>query len=173
MLRQIRYPSDLFAPPTIVLDQRAFLMSLAIAMTSAIAFGLAPAFYTTRVDLITALKSGGATTGSGPRLRGRSVLVATQVALSLVMLTIALFTFRVFSVELGQGPGFRHARMARIGVDVSQTPRSDAEVVRFYEDLLTRARALPGVTGSALTRNMPLNHITTVAILPEGYQAGR
>jgi hypothetical protein len=89
ILRGIQFPSDMITPPTFELDRRALAVSLAVALTSAILAGLGPAIQTTRVDLAGALKSSDQAVRGRRRLRARPALVAIQVALSLVLLTIS------------------------------------------------------------------------------------
>jgi hypothetical protein len=114
VLRGIQFPSDMIAPPTFVPDRRALGVSLAVAMASAILAGLGPAIQTTRVDLAGALKSSDQAGRGRRRLRARPALVAIQVALSLVLLTVSTFAFRMFNSELRKGPGFRTTQIAKV-----------------------------------------------------------
>ncbi len=106
LLRQIQFPTDLVVIPRMELDQRALIFSLVVAMGSVILFGLIPAIQTTRANLTAAFKAGDIETGKR-RLWGRNLLVAAQVAASMVVLTIAVFVYRGFAGELDHGMGFR------------------------------------------------------------------
>src|SRR5579862_2860389 len=86
LLRQIRFSTELLTPPHFDLDERTLVFSLVIAVASTLLVGLGPALTTTRVDLTSDLKSGDRAGTGRPVLKGRSVLVASQVALSLVLL---------------------------------------------------------------------------------------
>ena len=156
VLRGIQFPSEMIAPPTFELDQRALIFSIAVAMASALLVGLGPALQTTRVDLATTLKSSDQAGGRGRRWPLRSVLVAAQVALSLVLLTVATFSFQAFSRELRAGPGFRTSQMAKVTIDAGQAHYSEAEALRYYKGVLEEARALPGVRSASVTSAMPL-----------------
>ena len=168
VLRGIQFPSDMIAPPTFVLDRRALGVSLAVAMASAILAGLGPAFQTTRVDLAGALKSSDQAGRGRRRLRARPALVAIQVALSLVLLTVSTFAFRMFTSELRTGPGFRTTQIAKVTIDAGQGHYRDAEASRFFTGILEQARALPGVRSASLTSSMPLFSYRFASVIREG-----
>lgn len=168
LLRQIQFPTDIVSVPRFELDQRTFAFSLGVAILSAVLVGLGPALQTTRVDLSSNLKSTDTRDNARRRLTGRAVLVAAQVALSLVVLTIAVFSVQFFRDELIAGPGFRTAQMAKITVDAGQAGYTAPEAARFFTEILDDARALPGVRSASLTSAMPLFSFQFVPILPEG-----
>ena len=169
ILRQIRLPSDVVSFPLLQIDQRALMFSLATAGISAVLFGLGPAIQTTRVNLVGALRTSDASTARRARLTGRNVLVALQVALSLVLVTVAVWAFQVFATAYTQGPGFRTTRMAKISVDPVQARYAEPDAVRFFERAVEMVRALPGVGSAALTSAMPLFSFESTLIVPEGY----
>jgi len=80
-------------------------------------FGLVPAIQATRTDLMTVMKSGEGA-GAGRRRRwGRPLLVGGQVAVSVVLLVVALFMYREFRHQLAQGPGYRTDHLMLMRVD--------------------------------------------------------
>ena len=168
LLRQIRFPSDLLAPPVFELDERTLFFSVAVAAASALLVGLGPAVQTTRIDLVSGLKAGDRSGAGRQRLTTRSTLVALQVALSLVLITIAVFTVQVFSHELTKGPGFRTTGIAKITIDPAQARYEPAEAARFFGRVLDEARALPGVQSASLTSAMPLFSYQFTRIAVEG-----
>src|SRR5262249_1833986 len=95
-------------------------------------------------------------------------LVATQVALSLVLLTIAGFTVQLARRELAAGPGFRTTHMAKLSVDPSQARYGETEAVRFFSSVLDDARQLPGVESASLPSAMPLFSDQLVPVVPAG-----
>jgi predicted permease len=171
LLRQIQYPTDVVAVPVMQLDQRALVFSLALAMASAFLFGLGPAIQTTRVDLVNSLKASDASAVRRQRLTGRNALVALQVALSLVLLTMTVFALQIFRGEFAQGPGFRTTHLAKLTVDPSQARYGEVESALFFERAVDDARRAPGVRSAALTSSMPLfGQLETPSIVPEGYR---
>src|SRR5262249_20747664 len=166
MLRQVQFPSDMISPPRLEFDQRTFLVSLGIPVASRLVGGLRPALQTTRVDLSSNLKSTDTGGIARRRLTGRAVLVSLQVALSLVIVTIAVFSVQFFERELKTGPGFRITQMAKVNVDASQAGYSAPEAARFFTRVLEEARALPGARSASVTSAMPLFSFQFVPLLP-------
>jgi putative ABC transport system permease protein len=141
-------------------------------MSSAVLVGFGPALQTTRVDLATTLKSTD-TRRVRYRVTGRSALVALQVALSLVLLTLAMFAVQVFDRELEAGPGFRTSGMAKVTVAPGQTGYSNGDSARFFLRALEDARALPGVVSATVTSAMPMFSFQFEPVLPEGQRPAR
>src|SRR5262249_27212413 len=100
----------------------------------------------------------------------RSVLAGAQVALSLVLVTIATFAYQIFRRELVDGPGFRTSRIAKMTIDAGQAHYTDAQATRFFERVLQDARQVPGVRSAAVNSAMPLFSIVLTSFVPEGFQ---
>src|SRR5215472_14872387 len=147
LFRQIEMPSDL--PPVLVvqLDQRALVFSSIIAILSLVLFGLAPALRTTRMDLVSALKTSGTGDASRRRMWGRNTLVAGQVAVALVLLTVSASIYRTFRAMFVQGPGFRTDHLLMMSFDPQLVSYSEAQAQQFYRRLIEQARLAPGVRG--------------------------
>jgi putative ABC transport system permease protein len=114
-------------------------------------FGFAPALRVRRVDLNSALKSGGRTgqtdTGLAPS-RGsvRSLLVVAEVALSLMLLVGASLLIRSFAVLSTVSPGFDPNRVLSLQVMLSGTElRRPEQRAQFYERIADTIRRVPGV----------------------------
>jgi predicted permease len=103
----IPIPSDLPIAFHTSVDQRMLMFTPAVALISTFLFGLTPALQTTRLDLVSTLKAGDADSGRRRRLWGRNLIVAGQVALSLVLLIVSAVLLEGFQSQLTQGPGFR------------------------------------------------------------------
>jgi putative ABC transport system permease protein len=172
LLRQIQYPTDIIVHPVFELNERTLLFSLGVAMASALLVGFGPAITTTRVDLATSIKSTDRSGASRRRVTARAALVAAQVALSLVLLTVTLFSIQVFRRILDTGPGFRTSGVAMATISPGQAKYSDVEAARFFTQLLEEARALPGARSASLTSAMPLFSLPMQfsAVLPEGQE---
>lgn len=137
------------------LDSAALLFSVAVATIAAILFGIAPALYSTRRDLVEALKGGGRglTAGSG---RLRQTLVVAGIALSLVLVLGAGLLLRSFlalvNVDLGFDPQRILVRQVTFPRDAYRTP---AERQQLYTATLQRIVAIPGVVGAAASTGIP------------------
>ena len=107
----------------------------------------------------------------GRRRWGRSVLVGGQVAVSVVLLVVALFMYRGFRQQLAQGPGYRTYHLLLMSFDPGLVRYTDAQSTRFFEQVAERARAVPGVTVVAMTTSVPMaNDIGAETVVPEGFQ---
>ena len=163
-------PPDLPIVFAATVDTRVLLFTLAVSLGSTLLFGLAPALRSTRPDLVRALKAADADSGGKKRFWGRNAIVAGQVALSLVLLTISAVLLRGFRDQFMQGPGFRTERLFLTAFDADLAHYSEDQTSQFYANLLHRTRSAPGVRSAALTSLVPLDGQDSVDIVPEGYQ---
>jgi predicted permease len=170
VFQRIQIPTDLPVALAFQLDRRALVFSLAVAVLSAIVFGLAPAIQTSRTDLTRVMKGGEVTVGRRRRW-GRSLLVAGQVAVSVVLLVLATFMYRGFLEQVRSGPGYRLDHLLMMSLDPSLVRYSEDQTRRFFLQLAERARSVPGVKSAALASSVPMsNSVNTTSVLPEGYQ---
>ena len=122
LFRQIEIPSDLPIMIAFDMDRRALLFSLAVAVASALVFGLVPAIQASRTDL-TGIIKGGDAVGRGRRRRwGRAILATAQIAASVVLLVVAMFMYRGFGQQLANGPGYRIDHLLMMGFDTQLDP---------------------------------------------------
>ena len=171
LLQQLEFPTDIAALPVIRLDERGLLFSLVVAMSSAFVFGLGPAMTTTRLDLVAALRADDAQPRARTAPLGRHLLVSAQVALSLVLLTMAVYAMQMFQRALTEGPGFRTSQMAKLTIELGQTRYDDRRLVDFVSRVLADARSLPTVASATIASDMPLSMSGgRVSLVPEGYQ---
>ena len=174
LLKRIQLPSDLISPPEITLDERGLWVALAISVMSVALFGLTPAIRSTRADLTGALKAADAAAPSkrgGERLSGRGILVIGQVAVAMLLLTVAAFIYRGIHSLVEGGPGYRTDHLAMMSFDPPLAHYSPEQTRRFYDQLVERARALAGVKSVSLASMVPMNmNLDAANIVPEGYQ---
>jgi len=136
------------------LDVLVFTMGLTLLTT--LIFGISPAWRATGIDLQSSLKQGGHGTGSGGAWRLRSALAATQVALSLVLLIAAALLIQSFARLQQVDPGFHAAGLLTMQMDLpSASYPKDQDRAAFFERLMPRLRALPGVESVDLTVRVP------------------
>ncbi len=175
LFRQIEIPSELPIALTFQLDRRALLFSLAVAVASALIFGLVPALQASRTDLAAIVKASDAVAPGRRRRWGRAVLTTAQVAVSVVLLVVAMFMYRGFRQDLSGGPGYRTDHLMMMGFDTSLIRYTDAQSQQFFQAVAERARAVPGVKAVTLTTSIPMLNDTIggVAIAPEGFQFPR
>jgi predicted permease len=136
----------------------ALLFTLLVSILTGLLFGLIPALQASRPELTINLKEGSQGAGSGGRSqRFRSLLVVTELALSLVLMIGAGLLMRSFTRLLEVKPGFdpSHVLVARIWLPVPNNPEMDpyrppAKRVAFMQEVLRRVSALPGVQYAAI-----------------------
>ncbi len=139
------------------LDARVVLFTLAISVLTGLLFGLVPALQASRADLHSTLREGSRGTGGRAAGRARGALVASQVALALVLLIGAGLFMRSFmslqAVNAGfDSQGVLTARLA-LPTDRYSEPAKRAAVIREF---IARAQALPGVESAGLSTLLPL-----------------
>lgn len=151
-------PIEIPRAEEIALDWHAALFALLLTLATTLIFGIIPALRLTAADPQEALKSGSHTVSEGRRgVRTRSLLVAAQMGLSAALLIFAglLSTslFRLLNVD----KGFRAERVVAADVTLPAARYGDAnDRLRFYDGVLARLRAMPGVDSASLVSHLPL-----------------
>lgn len=143
------------------LDFTTLGFSAAIALLCGILVGLWPAWRVSRMaSLSGVLHEAGARGGSesGDRQRARGVLVVVQVALALVLLAGAGLTLRSFWNSENAPLGFEPNGILTMQLTLPEARYDSGEkVVAFYQQLLQRVAALPGVASAAIGENVPFD----------------
>jgi len=135
-------------------DSSVVLFTLAVSLTAALVFGLAPLRSVLRVPIGLALKTSAATANRDrSRIRGTQVVVALQMSLCLVMLVAAGLLVRTLSNLEGINLGMNTRGLLVFGISPLQRVHSDSEGNRFFQGLLTKLRAMPGVESATLMGN--------------------
>ena len=139
------------------LDRDVLLFACGLSLLTGVLFGLTPALSASRTDLQGALKEGGRSTVSRGSRRLRDLLVVAEVALALMLLVGAGLLMKSLVLMLKVDPGFdtRGLLTMRVALPPSRY-NEDAKAARFYDEMLRRVAAVPGVRGAALTSNLPL-----------------
>jgi predicted permease len=171
LFRQIEIPSDLPIALGFEMDRRALVFSLLVSLGSALLFGLVPALQSARADLTAIMKAGDSVAPGRRRRWGRTLLVGGQVAVSVVVLAVALFMYRAFARELSFGPGYRTDHLLLMSIDTSLVHYTDAQSVQFFKNFADRTREIAGVVDASLTTSLPMlnDSLGSETIIPEGY----
>ena len=153
------------------LDGRTLIFTMAAAVLTGILAGLAPAWQHSRPDLNEALKEGGRASSSGRGRRHlRTVLVAAEIALAVVLLVGAGLMVRGFRAMVAAGAGLEPSTLLtlRLGI-TSDKYKETHQVAAFYRDVLERIGAIPGVRSAAAASAMPYTqHSSGRALTIEG-----
>ena len=151
-------PGNLPLIDSVRLDWRALGFMMIISMLTGVLFGLGPALESARVDLDSTIKEGGRTGGSQTGRRTRAALVVSEIAISLMLLVGAGLLLRSFVNLQRVTGGFSTPPRQILTMLISPGNRkyNDARTgLAFYDELLRRARAVPGVETAALTDSLP------------------
>jgi putative ABC transport system permease protein len=154
----------------ITMDARVLFFMLAISVLTGILFGIFPALQLSRTNVNQTLRDEGrGSTGGHRRVQLRGLLVVGQVALSLLLLIGAGLLVRSFSRLLSVDPGFDPQNVLTMNVSLPTVKYADAQKqVAFFDDLLRRVSALPGVRSAAISAALPLVPKRITPVLPEG-----
>ncbi|MGA7222522.1 MAG: ABC transporter permease [Candidatus Acidiferrales bacterium] len=132
--------------------------TFAIAVVTGILFGLGPAMKASRRDLTQSLKEGGSSGDSRAKHRAHSVLVVTEVALSLVVLIASGLLLNSFWRLLRAPLGFDPANVLTTEISLA-TPRYDDPQRResFFHELQDRLQSAPEVKSAGFVSELPLS----------------
>ena len=140
---------------SINLNVPVLLFTLAICILTALLFGLLPATRT-NLPLMEALRSGDR--GASQHQRGRAILVIAEIAIAVVVVFLSTLVVRSFQKLMAVDPGFRtdHLLSAELTLPTPRYDDSSSITNRFYQQVLNRIAAAPGVISAATTTQVPL-----------------
>lgn len=147
-------PKDISSYTHIGMNREVLAFSFGISVLSGIIFGLFPAFHASSTNLNETLREGerGSTAGHG---RTRAALVVVEISLSLILLVGAGLMIRSFAELMNVDPGFNTENLLTFNISLPRTVSAE-EQTAFYERILQRLRALPGVTSAGAVSRLPL-----------------
>jgi predicted permease len=138
-------------------DMRVLLFTLGVSLATGVVFGLAPAIQASRPDLVAELKERtGARGGSNRLFSLRNVLVAAQVALSLVALIGAGLFLRSLQNAQRINPGFDAEHLATLSLDLGAQGYTEEHGRQAQQRVLERVASIPGVQSATLSSTIPL-----------------
>ncbi len=138
-------------------DGRVLLFTGLVAVLAGLIFGLVPAWQASRPSLNEFLKQGSRSLAGGARNGLRGLLVAGEIALALVLLAGAGLLIRSFGRLLDVNPGFdsHHVLAMTVRLPDAKYPE-DAQRAAFFDQLLEKVNALPGVKTSGVVNSAPI-----------------
>jgi predicted permease len=161
---------DLPQPISTMPDWRILAFTALVVVLTGVLFGLAPAFQSTRPNVAPTLKDQ-ATNVLGGQGRLRKVLVASQIAVSLLLLIAATLFIRTLDNLLKVDIGFETSRLLSFSIDPSLNGYDPQKVRTFAKTLIERLHRVPGVDSAGISamRLLEGNQWTT-SISVEGYR---
>lgn len=151
-------PADLPRSAEIGIDPLVLLFAAAASIVAALLFGLLPALRGSREDAASVLNESDRRSTSGVHGRHRrQLLVAAELALSMVLLVGAGLLLRSFDRLRATDPGLRTDHLLTFSLSLQGARyESDAVSEGTFRNLLDRLRALPGVERAAITSALPV-----------------
>ena len=142
----------------LTVDAGVLVFTLVVALGSSVLFGAMPALNLSRLNLVGALKDGGHGASDGSRRRkGRAFLVASEMALAVMLVLGAGLLVRSFIKLTQVDPGLQadNVLTLRLSLPSAEYPANE-DRVQFYEVLRHRVAELPGVIEAGFVRSLPL-----------------
>jgi putative ABC transport system permease protein len=139
------------------IDGGVFAFTLLLSLLTGVAFGVLPALHASALRASEALKEGAVRTAGRNGVRVRDALAIAQVAIALVLLTGAGLLLRSFITLQRTSTGIDTTNLLAFDVALSgQRAEYQRLQVAFYEDMLARLRALPGVVSAGAAVTLPI-----------------
>jgi predicted permease len=168
------------APPSmprldqIGLDWRVLAYAIVTSLVAGVLFGVVPALRAAREAPATTLKEGGRSGAHGTSRRTRRALVVAEVALAVVMLSGAGMLLRSLVNLQRADIGFDTRSVLTAKVSLSANGYDEERSTVFYEQLLDRVRAIPGVVAAGASGWLPVVGVGGVwGLLAEGQSYDR
>jgi predicted permease len=139
------------------LNMPLMLFTAGAAVVAAVVFGLTPALEATRAPTAATLRDEAGSSGGRRKVGARGVLVASQMALSTVLLFGSLLFVRSLQSAMSMDLGFATREAAVVSIQTAPAEFSPEEQATFNEELMRRIRAQPAVQSAAITNRMPLD----------------
>jgi putative ABC transport system permease protein len=154
------------------IDRNVLMFTGLLSLLTPLVFSLLPALHASKTDLNETLKESTTRAGGGARgRRSRAVLVVSQLSLAMMLLIVSSLLVRTM-IAMSRTPlGFNPNGLLTMRIDVPEWRYgNDASVTDYYERLLGRLQALPGVGGVAAVDRLPvLGSEATVPLTVDGY----
>lgn len=139
------------------LDWRVLGFTLVVSVLTGVIFGLVPALHSAKTELTESLKEGRGAGGSARHNRIRGVLVVVELAVAVVLLVGAGLLIQSLWLLRHVSSGLKSQNVLTFNVAVPEVRYSSEKQARFYRDLLTRVRTLPGVQSASAILPLPLS----------------
>jgi predicted permease len=151
-------PTNIPRIDTVTIDGWVFAFTLWLSFVTGLIFSIAPAWATAKTELTSSLKEGrGYSPASGGRSRVSNLLVVAQFALTLVLANAAALMLQSYFELRGRDYGFDTDDVLILGLTIKGSEyESQSRFVGFYDEVVERIAALPGVRHVALTNKLPL-----------------
>lgn len=142
--------------PAMEFDARVVLFSVMVITVVTMLFGGLPAIRAARIDVAGPLREESNAATGGRRVWAQAALVSAQVAVSVALLVASAMLARSLTASRAFDVGFDTSRLVIASPSMANLRMNPERSRAYYEDTLTRVRALPGVTDVTLAAVVPL-----------------
>jgi putative ABC transport system permease protein len=161
-------PADILRPEQIHIGIPVLLFTTAASLLAGMLFGIFPALYVSRTEVIAVLKDGARSGRNHPRTM-RAALIVIEVTLASVLLIGAGFMIRSLLLVLDVDPGFRADHLLTMHFSMPPSRYSTNEqTASFCRQALERISAMPGVKAASFADGLPLTRIRLMRFTVEG-----
>jgi macrolide transport system ATP-binding/permease protein len=164
-----------FTPPTdfrVALDlrpdYRVLVFTFVVALLAGTLFGLVPALQATKPDLVEVLKKSDDSSYGFRKSRLRNTLIVTQITLALMLLICTGLFLKSLRNAHTLNPGFETENVLLTTVNMNLHAYEEPQALVFYDQLLERVKALPGVRGASLAEKV-FGDDQQIGVVVEGY----
>jgi putative ABC transport system permease protein len=160
--------------PHIGIDGPVLAFTFGVSLLAGILFGLVPALQATRVNLYEPLKEGTTKSTGGRKMRlARYLLVVSEVALALMLITSAVLLLKSFAGLTNREPGFRPDHVLSLKISLPEARYgTPAALDQLSRRMAEQVRGLPGVRSAAMATSLPLELGPDLGFVIEGKWAG-
>ena len=154
-------PENFLQAQHIAIDRWALLFLVVITCATVVLFAAIPSLHASKPDVDAKLKDGRVTATSGVNQRGlRNALATCELALAVVLVAASGLLLRSFVLLSNVDPGFQADHVLTVGLMLPSV-KYQTEIARngFYNEVMRRVKALPGVRNAGLTTCLPLTDI--------------
>ena len=163
-------PGEVPRVAPVAVDGYALMFAVVTSVITGVLFGVVPAWQASRPELQNTLKDNTrGSTGDGQRHLARAGLVLAEVSISLVLLVGAGLLFRSLMTLVDQPMGFTTSRMLTMSVaPAGENYRSPGQFMAYWDRVIERVSAIPGVEAVALTGGVPMaGNMSVVTYQPD------
>lgn len=150
------HPDSIPNVEKVTLNMTVLAFTLALCVLVGILFGIAPALVSSRVNLTNGLREAARGTSPGGR-RQRAILVTGETALASILLIGAALSLKSLWKVANVNPGFKPEGLITFKIAAPAEARQQPAI--FYQQVLDKVRALPGVESAVLARNVPMSGV--------------
>ena len=159
-------PQNLPRMSEISLDWHVLSFATVLSLATGVIFGLAPAWHASRINLSETLNVEGRLGSPGPHHRSHSLLVMSELALAIILLTGTALMVQSFRRLESVDTGFKPQRVVAFDVSLfGSRYDNEARVRQFFRDARSSLSKVPGVQSAAAISSLPLGGVESMQFL--------